>query len=256
MTDIEALRADIVQHLSQASRGDHLEQMAAGGLMMAFNKMAPASQQILFTDLARDPLTTKTPGLPAGTAQGASSLCPTVPERASGAWAWVKAQRARLTATWMLHSNAVILDVETTGLQGRVCEIAVIDTAGHVLLDTLVDPQEPIPADAADVHGITDEDLAGAPIWARIAPHVEQLLRGRTVIAYNAPFDRGRLEAEQARAGHPSPRRWWCLMRARADVEHAPRRALHGGHRAAGDCYAALEVLRTIALRRHGDTSS
>lgn len=156
--------------------------------------------------------------------------------------------RARAEATWLLHSRAVILDVETTGLHGRVCEIAVIDTSGTVLLDTLVDPQTPVPADAARVHGINDQDLAGAPTWPQIADQVEHLLRRRTVIAYNSPFDRDRVRAEQDRVGRPTPRRWWCLMRARAAVESAPWRALHGGHRAAGDCQAALRVLQEIAV--------
>ena len=161
---------------------------------------------------------------------------------------WARRWRARAAATRLLHSSAVILDVETTGLDGRICEIAVIDTTGRVLLDTLVNPKIPVPAEAAGVHGITDADLATAPTWAELAGELERLLAGRTVIAYNAPFDQGRLQVEQDRAGYPSPRRWWCLMRARAAVEAAPWRALHGGHRAAGDCQAALAVLEDLAV--------
>lgn len=156
--------------------------------------------------------------------------------------------KARLAATWLLHTNALVLDVETTGFHGRICEIGVLDTTGRVLLDTLVDPQVPMPAAAQQVHGITSEELEGAPTWSQLAPTVEQLLGGRTVIAYNAPFDQGRIHAEQRRLDRETPGRWWCLMRARAAVDGGAWQALNGGHRAADDCRAALEVLQELAL--------
>lgn len=168
----------------------------------------------------------------------------TVPQAAGPVRSW----HARAAATWLLHSRAVILDVETTGLDGRVCEIAAIDTSGRVLLDTLVDPQITIEPDAVAVHGITDQDVVGAPTWDQLAPVVEKLLDRRTVIAYNAPFDRARVRVEQDLLGRPTPGRWWCLMRARSAAERAPWRALHGGHRALGDCRAALAVLDVLAI--------
>lgn len=165
--------------------------------------------------------------------------------------------RARLSATWLLHTNARVLDVETTGFQGRVCEIAVLDTSGDVLLDTLVDPQVPIPEAARRVHGITSAQVDGAPTWEQLAPTVEQLLAGRTVIAYNAPFDHSRIRAEQQLLGRGTPGRWWCLMRARSAVDGGAWQALNGGHRAAGDCRAALEVLQELAIgSRRGQAGS
>lgn len=61
----------------------------------------------------------------------------------------------RAQATWLPYRGAAIVDVETTDLEGRVCEIAIIDTAGRTLLDTLVNPEIPICAEAIAVHGIT-----------------------------------------------------------------------------------------------------
>lgn len=142
---------------------------------------------------------------------------------------------------------AVILDTETVDLGGPICEIAVIDTAGEVLLDQLVDPGEPISPAGTWVHGITDADVAGAPRWDRVLP------RDRHVLAYNADFDRGVVLADTRRHGlHPGrlveAGRWSCLMRARSDRHRSGRRlALYGPHRALGDCQAALEVLRAIA---------
>lgn len=159
----------------------------------------------------------------------------------------------RLTATVLLHSRAVIVDVETTDLNGQICEIAILDTTGRTLVDTLVSPEAPITPAAAAVHGITDTDVADAPTWDQVAPAVLRAIAGRTVIAYNAPFDQGIIRSEMRRAGQdtrPVEGRWWCLMRARATVENRPWRALQGGHRALGDCRAALAVLESIALSR------
>lgn len=169
-----------------------------------------------------------------------------------GARRWtVRGFTARVAATRLVHSDAVIIDVETTDLDGRICEIAVIDTAGRVLLDTLVNPGCAITAEASAVHGITADEVASSPSWDEIAGTVARLLAGRDVAAYNAPFDQGIVASEMQRVGQsPSSMRspWKCLMRARATVEGRPWRALGGGHRAVGDCLAALEVLEQLAF--------
>lgn len=162
--------------------------------------------------------------------------------------------RARSVATaLLLHSKGVILDVETTDLDGRICEIALVETTGRVLLDTLVNPQTPIAAAAGAVHGITDTAVASAPTWDQLATRVDELLAGRWVAAYNVPFDRGILAAEMHRIGRtlPGARRWLCLMRMRAAAEGREWQALEGGHRALGDCLAALAILEDLALGIH-----
>ena len=70
---------------------------------------------------------------------------------------------SRQARAW-LAANALILDTETTGLgdDAEVVELAVIDCAGAVLLDTLVRPSGPVPAEAAAIHGITDAMAANA----------------------------------------------------------------------------------------------
>ena len=80
-----------------------------------------------------------------------------------------RAQISRQVCAW-LDANALILDTETTGLDddAEVVELAVIDCAGTVLLDTLVRPSGPVPAEAAAIHGITDAMLADAPTWSEI----------------------------------------------------------------------------------------
>lgn len=174
-------------------------------------------------------------------------------------YAWLRRWHARAAATALLHSDGVIVDVETTDLDGRICEIAIIDTTGRVLLDTLVNPQCPIAPGAEAVHGITDADVASAPTWSQVAERADQMLGGPRVAAYNAPFDQGIIEREMhrvGRAGDVGARGWSCLMRARSAAHGHEWQALEGGHRALGDCLAALEILEEIAIglsrrRRH-----
>lgn len=58
-------------------------------------------------------------------------------------------------------------DTETAGLDGGVCEIAVvqIDETGNILgkMEGLIDPERPISPSAGGIHGIRDEDVADKP---------------------------------------------------------------------------------------------
>ncbi|MDN7472591.1 3'-5' exonuclease [Burkholderia orbicola] len=96
-----------------------------------------------------------------------------------------------ITANEWLAADPLFIDTETTGLdhQAAIVEIAILDRAGAVLIDTLVKPAMSIPAAATAIHGITDADVAGAPTWNTIGPQVAELLVGRLLIAHNGAFD-------------------------------------------------------------------
>ncbi|WP_208853559.1 3'-5' exonuclease [Streptomyces bacillaris] len=82
--------------------------------------------------------------------------------------------------------RAVILDTETTALDGRTVEIAVIDAAtGRKLMGTLVNPDAPISDGARWVHGITDEMVTDARPFAKVLPRLRKVTEGRTVLAYD-----------------------------------------------------------------------
>jgi hypothetical protein len=150
---------------------------------------------------------------------------------------------------------AVVLDTETTDLDGVVIELAVICAAtGEVLLDTLVNPDGvPVEDGARAVHGIDDDSLAGAPRWADVVPDFLAAVDGRRILAYNASFDAGRIAATHAHAGLdaaqlPAPDRWGCLMEAQSTWLRIGRwLPLGGGHRARGDAEEARQVLRRLA---------
>lgn len=67
--------------------------------------------------------------------------------------------RARVAAVltrarvWgLMHvRRTVVIDTETTDLQGQICELSIIDAHGKTLLDTLVRPCCPISAGAGAV---------------------------------------------------------------------------------------------------------
>jgi len=63
------------------------------------------------------------------------------------------------------------LDTETTGLdeKAEIIEIAILDVAGNVLLDSLVKPTSPISDAASKVHGIMMSMLGDAPSWQQLA---------------------------------------------------------------------------------------
>lgn len=113
---------------------------------------------------------------------------PTAPQltdqQQAARWAWTLLNQP---------DGFVLLDSETTGLnRGRAdeaCQIAVIDQAGHVLLDTLVRPSFPIPDEAAAIHGISNAMVAGAPTFADVLPRLLEALRGRYLVIYNLTYD-------------------------------------------------------------------
>lgn len=99
--------------------------------------------------------------------------------------------------------DTVVLDTETTGVhaEARIVEIGVQRVSGEVLVDTLIDPGEPIPAEATAIHGITDAMVAeaGVPAFGEVVDRLAAALAGKRVVIYNRRFDVGRLRHELAR---------------------------------------------------------
>lgn len=151
--------------------------------------------------------------------------------------------------------KAVILDTETTGLKGHMVEVAVIRMDGSVVINTLVRPPVPVEFGAGRVHGITDAELSGARVFGEVwNKDLVYALADRTVWAYNVEFDREVLHRD---LNHAWPGkaleiekacgiRYACIMELRTQF-CGFRKRLDGGHRALGDCQAALELLKNLA---------
>ncbi|WP_049821588.1 3'-5' exonuclease [Kineococcus radiotolerans] len=167
-------------------------------------------------------------------------------------------QAVRQAQRWLADESSVLLDTESTALDGQLVEIAITDVHGAPLFSSLVRPTTPVDPGARAVHGIGDEELQDAPDLLMVAPQLRAALAGRHVIAYNARFDRGLLRREGERIGVDllSSTRWGCGMhcytrfRGRVDSRGRHLRAsrLPGArHRAVGDCRSLAEVLQEIA---------
>ena len=109
--------------------------------------------------------------------------------------------RAMDLAQQILAKKPVYLDTETTGLEkeDEVIEISIVDFDGSLLFTSLVKPSQPIPLDAQRVHHIKDIDVISAPAWPIIWPRVRSFLYGRSIAAYNAPFDYRMMQQSHAR---------------------------------------------------------
>jgi len=84
----------------------------------------------------------------------------------------------------------VILDTETTGLyNAEIVEIAIVSHKGEPLLNTLIKPSIPIPAEVTEIHGITDEIVADAPPFSEVYPRIAEVLENKRILIYNAQFD-------------------------------------------------------------------
>lgn len=101
------------------------------------------------------------------------------------------------------------IDLETTGTdtqKSRIVEIAVLkletDAFTYSVKTRRINPGEPIPAGATAVHGITDEDVASAPIFAQIAAGLHGLIAGCDLAGFcSNQFDIPLLAAEFRRCG-------------------------------------------------------
>jgi DNA polymerase-3 subunit epsilon len=103
----------------------------------------------------------------------------------------------------------IVLDTETTGLdplQGhRVVEIGCVELINHVptgnTWQTYLNPERDMPTEAALVHGLNDEFLVRQPLFSEKADPFLEFIGDAPLIAHNAGFDIGFLDAELTRYG-------------------------------------------------------
>lgn len=159
--------------------------------------------------------------------------------------------------------NRVILDTETTSLDGEIVEIAVIDCKGNPLINTLVKPSISISSEATKIHGISNDDVFSAPSFTEVYPQIKQLLDGKIALIYNASFDVGILDnccnlynlpslfvkKNKSQESYECLMDWysqWCGEWSNY-YQSYKWKPLNGGHRALGDCLAALDCLKRMA---------
>lgn len=104
----------------------------------------------------------------------------------------------------------IVFDTETTGLdplQGdRLVEIGCIELVNRFpsgkVFHCYFNPERDMPAQALAVHGLTSEFLSDKPFFVHKVAELLEFLGDAQLVAHNAMFDLGFLNAELERAGH------------------------------------------------------
>jgi DNA polymerase-3 subunit epsilon len=156
----------------------------------------------------------------------------------------------------------IFFDLETTGVNvdaDRIVQIACIkiDTDGNQTeKEILINPTIPIPKEASDVHGVTDETVKDAPKFYNVAKAIYAFFEGCDIGGYNSDsYDVPLLMNEFARAGIQFPN-WDCALVDVLKHERILRsnklgdvykrytgRDLDGAHNALVDVRATVEIL-------------
>src|SRR3546814_10160357 len=130
----------------------------------------------------------------------------------------------------------IIFDTETTGLDPR---------AGHRLVEIgcieLIDrresgrtfhayfhPERDMPAEAEAVHGLSIQFLSDKPLFASCVDDLLAFLGDAALVAHNAAFDFGFVNAELARAGRPALDmvRMCCTVQMARKLHHGAKNSL------------------------------
>lgn len=108
---------------------------------------------------------------------------------------------------FQITSPFVSLDSETTGTniaKDRIVSLTFLKffpDGRKELKKLLLNPTIPIPKEASDVHGITDEMVKDCPTFKEVAQEVFNYVDGCDLMAYNAMFDIPLLAEEFERSG-------------------------------------------------------
>jgi len=123
-------------------------------------------------------------------------------------------------ASTPLTSTFVALDIETTGLSykrgDRIIELAAVAVkSGETVAEfqSLMNSEKRISSSAFRVHGITRQEVAGAPGAEDVIPAIKAFIGGRPLVAHNAGFDTGFLRYEYARLGLRLTNKFFCTLR-------------------------------------------
>ncbi len=155
----------------------------------------------------------------------------------------------------------VIFDTETTGLKKNdvILQIGLLDLDGNELLSTLIKPtkRKRIAQQATEIHGIKIEDLQTAPTFSEIRSQLENLVKSKTVLIYNAAYDEKLVEqtCEQDECSYLKMKTECVMIQysrfvgkwSKTHSDYAFQKLPGGDHSAIGDCRATLAVIQKMA---------
>ena len=105
----------------------------------------------------------------------------------------------------------IIFDTETTGLSfssgDRLVEIGCIEMVNRVetgrTFHAYVNPGQPMPAKAQEIHGLSDAFLADKPLFSAVVDDLLDFITDSPLVAHNAGFDFAFLNGELKLCGRP-----------------------------------------------------
>lgn len=91
----------------------------------------------------------------------------------------------------------IVLDTETTGLSPReghrIVEIGAVELINHVptgqTYHQYINPERDMPAEAYNVHGLSEQFLRKYPVFSEIAEEFAEFVGTGVLVIHNAPFD-------------------------------------------------------------------
>jgi len=158
----------------------------------------------------------------------------------------------------------VSLDIEATGtdpLKDRIVELAML-VNGTKVVDVRINPQMPIPLEAQEVHGITDEDVKDCATFGFYANMVQDVLEDAIILGYSSrTYDTVMLDAELRRFNcsgidlntvkEIDLYRVWAEAEPRTLVNAVSRfvgRELEGAHGAMADAEVLYELMAGMGV--------
>lgn len=110
-----------------------------------------------------------------------------------------------------MEMREIIFDTETTGFDpkngDRLVEIGCIEMVNRVLtgrtFHAYFNPCRSMPAEAEAVHGLSEAFLADKPLFESSAQDFLDFIEDSPLVAHNAMFDYGFINAELALCGYP-----------------------------------------------------
>jgi DNA polymerase III subunit epsilon len=105
----------------------------------------------------------------------------------------------------------IIFDTETTGLSPReghrLVEIGCIEVENRFptgrVFHKYLNPDRDMPIEAFEIHGLSSDFLKDKPLFNAVADELWDFLDGAQLVAHNAGFDMGFINAEFLRVGKP-----------------------------------------------------
>ncbi len=133
----------------------------------------------------------------------------------------------------MSGKREIVFDTETTGFDAwgddRVTEIGCVEVIDLMptgrTFHTYVDPQRDVPEKVTEITGLTRDFLTGMPLFGDKAAEFVEFVGDAALVAHNAEFDAGFINAELTRAGfdtYPNERFIDTLKIARAKFPGSP----------------------------------